>query len=151
MPNFFKIKQFSPILALTYRFCSRFLVFASTQFSKRPLPKLVIKPWEQCSADSLVIEGWYFTLSLISAATRVMIFSQYRDSVQEITDMLTKHRPLVKSMSFIGQASAGKNTKGFTQKEQLKVCSRMFILGFHWLFKAYSVGSLKGQQDCISL
>ena len=55
-------------------------------------------------------------------ATRVMIFSQYRDSVQEITDMLNVHRPLVKVMSFIGQSSAGKSTKGFTQKEQLQVC-----------------------------
>jgi len=53
--------------------------------------------------------------------TRVMIFSQYRDSVQEITSMLHRHRPRVKVMSFIGQASTGKNTKGFTQKEQLKV------------------------------
>ena len=50
-----------------------------------------------------------------------MIFSQYRDSVSEITDMLSRHRPLVKVMSFIGQSSAGKSTKGFTQKEQLKV------------------------------
>ena len=59
---------------------------------------------------------------VIISATRVMIFSQYRDSVQEITDMLNVHRPLVKVMSFIGQSSAGKATKGFTQKEQLQVC-----------------------------
>ena len=55
-----------------------------------------------------------------------MIFSQYRDSVQEITDMLNVHRPLVKVMSFIGQSSAGKATKGFTQKEQLQVCLRLY-------------------------
>jgi len=54
-------------------------------------------------------------------ATRVMIFSQYRDSVTEITAMLKQHQPKVKVMSFIGQSSAGKSTKGFTQKEQLKV------------------------------
>lgn len=53
--------------------------------------------------------------------TRVMIFSQYRDSVNEITNILKQHAPLVKVMSFIGQSSAGKSTKGFTQKEQLKV------------------------------
>jgi ERCC4-related helicase len=41
-------------------------------------------------------------------ATRVMIFSQYRDSVQEITACLHAHRPLVKVMQFVGQAG----TKG---------------------------------------
>lgn len=50
-----------------------------------------------------------------------MIFSQYRDSVQEIATMLEQHHPQVKVMSFIGQSSVGKATKGFTQKEQLKV------------------------------
>ena len=43
-----------------------------------------------------------------AAATRVMIFSQYRDSVQEITACLHEHRPLVKVMEFVGQAG----TKG---------------------------------------
>ena len=64
-----------------------------------------------------------------SVATRIMIFSQYRDSVTEITDMLKQHRPMVKAMSFIGQSSAGKATKGFTQKEQLKVRA-MSAIGF---------------------
>ena len=40
--------------------------------------------------------------------TRVMIFSQYRDSVQEITACLHGYRPLVKVMEFVGQAG----TKG---------------------------------------
>ena len=53
--------------------------------------------------------------------TRVMIFAQYRDSVQEIAEMLNRHRPLIRCMSFIGQSSAGKSTKGFSQKEQLRV------------------------------
>lgn len=57
--------------------------------------------------------------------TRVMIFSQYRDSVQEITALLNKHEPLVRVMSFIGQGSKegmkGKNTKGLSQKEQIEV------------------------------
>lgn len=53
--------------------------------------------------------------------TRVMIFSQYRDSVGEITAILNKHKPLVRVMSFIGQASTGKSSKGLSQKEQLEV------------------------------
>ena len=52
--------------------------------------------------------------------TRVMIFSQLRDSVNEITEMLRRHRPVVRVMSFVGQ-SQGKVSKGFTQAEQLKV------------------------------
>lgn len=40
--------------------------------------------------------------------TRAMIFSQYRDSVEEITACLHVHRPLIKVMSFVGQAG----TKG---------------------------------------
>ena len=50
-----------------------------------------------------------------------MIFSQYRDSVQEIVKILSQHSPLVNAMPFIGQASDGKSTKGYTQKQQLKV------------------------------
>ena len=52
--------------------------------------------------------------------TRIMIFATYRDSVNEITELLNRHRPLVRAMSFIGQ-STGKTTKGLSQKEQLKV------------------------------
>lgn len=54
-------------------------------------------------------------------STRVMIFSSFRESVQEIAAMLNRHLPLVKVMTFMGQASAGKGVKGFTQKEQLEV------------------------------
>ena len=53
--------------------------------------------------------------------SRVMIFSQFRDSVQEISRMLSEYKPLVKVMSFIGQQSKGNTSKGLTQKEQLEV------------------------------
>lgn len=55
-----------------------------------------------------------------SSDTRVMIFSQYRNSVSDITEMLKRQQPLVKVISFMGQAIK-KETKGFTQKEQLRV------------------------------
>lgn len=35
--------------------------------------------------------------------------------------MLNRHAPLVRVMTFMGQSSAGKGVKGFTQKEQLEV------------------------------
>ena len=53
--------------------------------------------------------------------TRVMVFSQYRESVREIADMLSRHTPLIRVMSFMGHASAGKSSKGQTQKEQIEV------------------------------
>ena len=58
-----------------------------------------------------------------SAATRVMIFSQYRDSVQEITACLHEHRPLVKVMEFVGQAG----TKGESVVQTTKMGYRVIF------------------------
>eukprot|EP00842_Homolaphlyctis_polyrhiza_P002955 jgi/Hompol1/3660/HPOL_003313-RA len=57
--------------------------------------------------------------------TRVMVFSQYRESVEEIVDILNQHQPMLRVMAFVGQA-AKKNSasKGTTQKEQLEVISK---------------------------
>ncbi|XP_049917156.1 Fanconi anemia group M protein [Epinephelus moara] len=65
--------------------------------------------------------------------TRVMIFSSFRESVQEIAAMLNRHAPLIRVMTFMGQASAGKGVKGFTQKEQLEVVCRFRQGGFNTL------------------
>lgn len=55
--------------------------------------------------------------------TRVMIFSQYRDSVHEIVALLEEFAPLIKAMSFVGHghSSGGAKTKGFTQADQIRV------------------------------
>ncbi|XP_034050752.1 Fanconi anemia group M protein [Thalassophryne amazonica] len=66
-------------------------------------------------------------------STRVMIFSSFRESVQEIAAMLNCHAPLIRVMTFMGQASAGKGVKGFTQKEQLEVVHRFRQGGFNTL------------------
>ncbi|XP_045918056.1 Fanconi anemia group M protein isoform X3 [Micropterus dolomieu] len=66
-------------------------------------------------------------------STRVMIFSSFRESVQEIAAMLNRHAPLIRVMTFMGQASAGKGVKGFTQKEQLEVVCRFRQGGFNTL------------------
>ncbi|XP_037342518.2 Fanconi anemia group M protein [Pungitius pungitius] len=66
-------------------------------------------------------------------STRVMIFSSFRESVQEIADMLNHHVPLIRVMTFMGQASTGKAVKGFTQKEQLEVVRRFRRGGFNTL------------------
>ncbi|XP_063145163.1 Fanconi anemia group M protein [Candoia aspera] len=66
------------------------------------------------------------------ADTRVMIFSSFRDSVQEIAEMLSYHYPVVRVMTFVGH-STGKSTKGFTQKEQLEVVKRFREGGYNTL------------------
>ena len=75
------------------------------------LEEIVLEHFERFSAEA----------SDSCVNTRVMIFSQYRDSVKEITCLLSKHRPLVRVMSFVGQASTGKTSRGLKQKEQLEV------------------------------
>ncbi|NWW97224.1 FANCM protein, partial [Rhynochetos jubatus] len=67
-----------------------------------------------------------------SVDTRVMIFSSFRDSVQEIAEMLSRLRPVVRVMTFVGH-STGKSTKGFTQKEQLEVVKRFREGGYNTL------------------
>ncbi|XP_058471939.1 Fanconi anemia group M protein isoform X4 [Solea solea] len=80
--------------------------------------------WAESSADCN---------GLRAENTRVMIFSSFRESVQEIADMLNRHAPMIKVMTFMGQASAGKGVKGFTQKEQLEVVHRFRQGGFNTL------------------
>ena len=48
---------------------------------------------------------------------------QYRESVLEISAVLQQMQPTVRAMHFIGQ-STGRSTRGFSQKEQLKVSGR---------------------------
>ncbi|KAE8586456.1 hypothetical protein XENTR_v10021674 [Xenopus tropicalis] len=73
------------------------------------------------------------TSNQIPGDTRIMIFSSFRDSVQEIAEMLNQHHPTVRVMTFVGHSSAGKGVKGFTQKEQLEVVKRFREGGFNTL------------------
>lgn len=52
-----------------------------------------------------------------------MVFAQYRDCVEEITELLKKRRPLIRPMKFVGQTSSRGMTKGISQKEQLEASS----------------------------
>ncbi|XP_011488592.1 Fanconi anemia group M protein isoform X2 [Oryzias latipes] len=80
--------------------------------------------WAESNSDNHGPQG---------VSTRVMIFSSFRESVQEIAAMLNRHSPLIRVMTFMGQASAGKGVKGFTQKEQLEVVQRFRQGGFNTL------------------
>jgi ERCC4-related helicase len=53
-----------------------------------------------------------------------MIFSQYRESVYEIVEILAQHKA-IKAMEFVGQSSSGTGgRKSVSQKEQLEVSVR---------------------------
>ncbi len=55
--------------------------------------------------SSIPMSPWiYRSKRSENVATRAIIFSQYRDSVQEITACLHAYKPLVKVMEFVGQA-----------------------------------------------
>jgi ERCC4-related helicase len=53
--------------------------------------------------------------------TRVMIFSEYRASVEEIVLVLNRHAPMLRAMAFVGQQASKSGSRGITQKEQLEV------------------------------
>ena len=58
-----------------------------------------------------------------------MVFSQYRESVFEITELLQTFKPLIKPMQFVGHQGSSLSNDGnnsvkkrrFTQNDQLKV------------------------------
>jgi Fanconi anemia group M protein len=57
--------------------------------------------------------------------SRVLVFAEFRSSVEEITAMLNKHNPLIRAMKFVGQSGQGtkqgKTSTGLSQKEQLRI------------------------------
>jgi len=53
--------------------------------------------------------------------TRIMVFTSFRDSAEEVTRLLRRHEPLIRPHVFVGQATSGKNSAGMTQKQQLDV------------------------------
>ncbi|KAF3484111.1 ATP-dependent DNA helicase [Arthroderma uncinatum] len=70
--------------------------------------------------------------------TRVMVFSHFRDSAEEIVRVLKKHAPIVLPHVFVGQASA-KGSDGMDQKKQLEVI-KSFKEGTYNTIVATSIG-----------
>lgn len=71
-------------------------------------------------------------------ATRVIVFSEYRDSAEDIVRTLNKHRPLVKASIFVGQAD-GKRGEGMKQAQQIQTIDR-FRKGDFNVLVATSIG-----------
>ncbi|CAL8131800.1 unnamed protein product [Orchesella dallaii] len=80
-----------------------------------------------------LVQQHFLENSIRSDTTRVMIFSQYRDSVQEMGNLLNSLRPMVKPIVFIGQSTADTTGKGLKQKEQDQVVQRFRDGGFNVL------------------
>lgn len=71
-------------------------------------------------------------------ATRVIVFSEYRDSAEEIVRMFNAHRPLIKATVFVGQAD-GKRGEGMKQKQQIETIEK-FKTGAYNVLVATSIG-----------
>lgn len=72
------------------------------------------------------------------STTRVIVFSEFRDSAEEIVRVLQRHRPLVRPSVFVGQANS-KRTDGMSQKTQVETI-RKFQTGTFNVLVATSIG-----------
>ncbi|KAF2674168.1 P-loop containing nucleoside triphosphate hydrolase protein [Microthyrium microscopicum] len=70
--------------------------------------------------------------------TRIMVFSSFRDSAEEISKCLASSSGLIKPHVFVGQATS-KNSKGMSQKRQLEVIDQ-FKKGIYNVLIATSIG-----------
>lgn len=73
-----------------------------------------------------------------NSATRVIVFSEYRDSAEDIVKTLNAHRPLIKASVFVGQAD-GKRNEGMKQAQQIETIEK-FRRGDFNVLVATSIG-----------
>ncbi|KAF7339856.1 ATP-dependent DNA helicase mph1 [Mycena venus] len=71
--------------------------------------------------------------------TRVMVFSTFREAVDEIVDALNTQKPLIRANRFIGQGTDKQGRKGLAQKEQLELIKK-FKAGEYNVLVATSIG-----------
>ncbi|KXJ95519.1 hypothetical protein Micbo1qcDRAFT_187515 [Microdochium bolleyi] len=73
-----------------------------------------------------------------SSGTRIIVFSEFRDSAEEIARVLNTHAPLVRAAVFVGQADS-KKSMGMKQAEQIERI-RKFKAGDLNVLVATSIG-----------
>lgn len=56
-----------------------------------------------------------------SGDSRVMVFVSFRQGVDEVVDLLSREKPLIRPIPFIGQGMDKNGKKGYGQREQLDV------------------------------
>ncbi|TCD67543.1 3'-5' DNA helicase [Steccherinum ochraceum] len=74
-----------------------------------------------------------------SEGSRVMVFSTFRENVDELVEMLNEHQPLIRAVRFIGQGTDKQGRKGYAQKEQMEVIKK-FKAGEYNVLVSTSVG-----------
>ncbi|TDZ74349.1 ATP-dependent DNA helicase MPH1 [Colletotrichum trifolii] len=72
------------------------------------------------------------------SASRVIVFSEYRDSAEDIVRVLNVHKPLIKATVFVGQADS-KRSAGMKQSEQIETIAK-FKDGKYNVLVATSIG-----------
>jgi len=72
------------------------------------------------------------------SSTRAIVFSEYRDSAEEIVRVLNTHMPLIKATVFVGQADS-KRSEGMKQKQQIDTIEK-FKTGAFNVLVATSIG-----------
>ena len=72
------------------------------------------------------------------SSTRVMVFSHYRDSAEEIARVLKRNDPMIRPHVFVGQANS-KGSDGMDQKKQLDIIGK-FQTGIYNTLVATSIG-----------
>lgn len=70
--------------------------------------------------------------------TRAIVFSEYRDSAEEIVRILNKHKPMIEATIFVGQADS-KRSEGMKQKQQIETIEK-FRTGQFNVLVATSIG-----------
>lgn len=74
----------------------------------------------------------------VGSSTRAIVFSEYRDSAEEIVRTLNKHKPMIKATIFVGQADS-KRSEGMKQKQQIETIEK-FRSGEFNVLVATSIG-----------
>lgn len=72
------------------------------------------------------------------SATRAIVFCEYRESAEEITRVLNRHKPMIRASVFVGQANT-KTSDGMTQDKQQQTIND-FKKGIHNVIVATSIG-----------
>ena len=72
------------------------------------------------------------------SSTRVIVFSEFRDSAEDIARILNKHEPMVRASVFVGQADS-KRSEGMNQAKQQETI-RKFRDGIFNVLVATSIG-----------
>lgn len=72
------------------------------------------------------------------SSTRVIVFSEFRDSAEDIARVLNKHGPMIRATVFVGQQDS-KRSEGMNQAKQLETL-RKFKAGVFNVIVATSIG-----------